>query len=766
MMLNIQQASAAISFRAVASSNTASGSTSLDISRPTGLSTNDVMIAIVSSRGGSGTTITPPGGWSLINTRTVSTTLLSSTYYKVATGSEPLTYSFTLSPSRQASGIVVAYSGVDTTNPINTDAVQNYTSSTTLTSPSITTTVNNAWIIAAFTHGVTTTLSAGSGMTLRAQDASTGLISSGLQDGIQASSGVSGTKNMTAADAAGNIGHTIALKPAATGSGISQVSFRFFRNSNSPSASDPLEAIDTNVTIPASQAFRMRINLGVSSGSMTTSNAYKLQYAPRSTGDNTCDTGFSGETYSDVGASTPVAFYTDNGVNDGLSYYASSSDPARSGITAVGQSYESINPMAVTTTVSAGQDSLWDIALTTVGVSDGQAYCLRVVDNTSGALGSYSVVPQVTIDSLSFTQSNYRWFANANSLTPGSALAAQDTAITASPHTPVRLRQRLGVDSGMLYANGADFKLQFAEKSGSCDTAFSGESYADLPTIAMVSTNSVTRTASTTGSTANGAWVNPSNAVSDNNQYAYTTYVSNGVAEYLRVVGDPPAIPAGASISGFRAWHKGYYQGDVTTQGKIVISGTVKGSSRILSFSPLNSLISNGSNKDLWGASWSASEINAATSIGIEIMPDQINTFGTPSLKVDNSYIDIFYISSSSGEGLIFTQNASLSDGAAISSSGNDPANARTAVYQRYQESQPFANESNIPSGQDGLWDFAIVGDDMSAGKTFCVRTVKSDGELLNTYSFIPEITYSSAIDGQTRGGGGVSNGVKSRLTW
>jgi len=82
-----------------------------------------------------------------------------------------------------------------------------------------------------------------------------------------------------------------------------------------------------------------------------------------------------------------------------------------------------------------------------------------------------------------YKMSAYRFFANANSADVGSALASQDTAATAPTQgTPFRLRLLLDVSGDGARASLDTFKLQYAEKSGTCDTSYSGESYADVAT--------------------------------------------------------------------------------------------------------------------------------------------------------------------------------------------------------------------------------------------------------------------------------------------
>lgn len=82
-----------------------------------------------------------------------------------------------------------------------------------------------------------------------------------------------------------------------------------------------------------------------------------------------------------------------------------------------------------------------------------------------------------------FDQSAYRFFANDNSTNVGSAIAPQDTtAALSTDGEAFRLRMLVNVSDALLPQNGETFKLQFAEKSGTCDSSFTGETYADVTT--------------------------------------------------------------------------------------------------------------------------------------------------------------------------------------------------------------------------------------------------------------------------------------------
>ncbi|HEY9584417.1 MAG TPA: peptidoglycan-binding protein, partial [Candidatus Paceibacterota bacterium] len=105
--------------------------------------------------------------------------------------------------------------------------------------------------------------------------------------------------------------------------------------------------------------------------------------------------------------------------------------------------------------------------------------------STFYTLGAEELQPART-----FTQSAYRLFANIDGADVGSALALQDTAASLSSNGDAfRLRQLLHVGGTNLGVSGDNFKLQFAEKSGTCDTGFTGETYADVTGATAIAYN-------------------------------------------------------------------------------------------------------------------------------------------------------------------------------------------------------------------------------------------------------------------------------------
>lgn len=180
-----------------------------------------------------------------------------------------------------------------------------------------------------------------------------------------------------------------------------------------------------------------------------------------------------------------------------------------------------------------------------------------------------------------FNQSGYRFFENDNGTTVTTALALQDTpASLVNINQAFRVRLLLHVGSSQLSLNGANFKLQYATRSGTCDTGFAGESYVDVTGVTLIAYN----------------------------------------------------------------------------------------------------------------------------------------------------------------------DNSTPIDGASLTVNGSlDPNHSgHTTVAESYEEQNNFTNSvSAIPAGQDGMWDFALKRNGAPSRATYCLRVVKSDGTLVDTYSVIPQITVS-----------------------
>jgi outer membrane protein assembly factor BamB len=216
---------AAIAFRSAASTNQNGQANSITIARPTGTAKGDVLIAVIAVRPNT-VTITAPTGFALVNRQNNTTGNPSSVavYSKVATVSEPVTYTFTFSANTGNAGGIMAFSGVDNASPINVSGGSlTTTTTTTIAGPNLATTVANTMIVAARQIASSSTWTPPAGMTEVIDVASlatpndNGLALEGSYK-TQAAIGATGTLPATAAgnpDTGAAI--TLALRPVVCG---------------------------------------------------------------------------------------------------------------------------------------------------------------------------------------------------------------------------------------------------------------------------------------------------------------------------------------------------------------------------------------------------------------------------------------------------------------------------------------------------------------------------------------------------------------------
>lgn len=429
------------------------------------------MIAVLGVRGGTSRTITPPSGWSAINTVDSGTVLKGATFYKVASNNEP-SYVFNFSGNASASGVISVYSGVDVLSiTSNQSATTGSLTSTAnpMVAPTRTTTASSSLVIGAFSIAASaSSFTAGTGYSVRNSSYhTTGGTRTGvaLEDMIQSSPG-----NVTPEMRTNNTGtfaaHTIVLSP---GSSVSQSAYRWFANSTTAGAvGSPLASQNTATIAPTpGTPFRLRMLLGVSDLALGTDNSFRLEY--KFTASESCDATGG---FLEVTATSPIRYYDNSGVADGANLVTSVDDPVRSGVTKVSQTYEETNNFSVATTIPVGQDGMWDFALTTHSDAESGLYCLRAARDHGGSLESYDAVPALIIpeSGKDLEMENYRLFQNADSATPGSPLAPINSQATlTATGDQFRLRSNVFKKGGFKSVSGGELH--------SCGITYSGKAY-------------------------------------------------------------------------------------------------------------------------------------------------------------------------------------------------------------------------------------------------------------------------------------------------
>jgi hypothetical protein len=204
---------------ASASSGSSSARSSITIPRPAGTASGHVMLASIVANDDD-PNFTAPAGWTLVRQDTVVDALRQNLYVKVAGGAEPSAYTWTLSGTRRVAGGVTTYSGVDTSDPVDTHGATAQASPTTaVIAPSVTTTVEDTLLVHFAAVNAEGTISAPPGMTERWEAASPK--SDSTRDALCSSSdsprpatGPTGPRTATATRAGRNIGALLALRPA------------------------------------------------------------------------------------------------------------------------------------------------------------------------------------------------------------------------------------------------------------------------------------------------------------------------------------------------------------------------------------------------------------------------------------------------------------------------------------------------------------------------------------------------------------------------
>jgi len=126
--------------------------------------------------------------------------------------------------------------------------------------------------------------------------------------------------------------------------------------------------------------------------------------------------------------------------------------------------------------------------------------------------------------------------------------------------------------------------------------------------------------------------------------------------------------------------------------------------------------------------------------------------FAQQSGTCDTGFVGETYADVTAATVIAYNNNATPVDGATLTANASDPTHgADTIVNQTYEELNNFTNSfAAIPSGQDGKWDFSLKDNGATASTAYCLRALKSDGTVLNTYTQIPQITTAAAAPAQT----------------
>ena len=180
------------------------------LARPANVTAGDLLLAGLEIDADPVTVTGPPGWTRALDTRTLTSggAFHAQVWWKVATATEPTSYTWGV-PSGVYTNIgLVTYMNIDQSAPIDVAAGRDAGSTATPTTPSVTTSLPNDMLVAFFVNYSFGGFTAGSGMTQRFNFDSTT-----AQDAIQTAAGASGTKTATNTTVGNTAAQLVALRP-------------------------------------------------------------------------------------------------------------------------------------------------------------------------------------------------------------------------------------------------------------------------------------------------------------------------------------------------------------------------------------------------------------------------------------------------------------------------------------------------------------------------------------------------------------------------
>ncbi|MFJ5696813.1 PKD domain-containing protein, partial [Arthrobacter sp. NPDC093139] len=204
-----------IAMRSTRTASTETATTTVSLPAPTGRAAGDVLVA--SFTADKNPTVAVPAGWTAITSGlSIGTGARVFAYYRVVGSADPASYTWTLSTAVKWGGGITAYTGVNTTTPLDSTVATAVNSSFTATSiavGSITTASNGALLIGGLGFDSSSpAATAPTGWTERWE--TTGGQVAEQADRTQATAGAAGTATWTFSTAKAVGAWRTALKPA------------------------------------------------------------------------------------------------------------------------------------------------------------------------------------------------------------------------------------------------------------------------------------------------------------------------------------------------------------------------------------------------------------------------------------------------------------------------------------------------------------------------------------------------------------------------
>lgn len=258
-----------------------------------------------------------------------------------------------------------------------------------------------------------------------------------------------------------------------------------------------------------------------------------LQYAAKTA--STCSTQTTG--WTAVTSSSSIQWNINPSVTSGSLISGTANDPPASpGFPYIYQTYaSSVSGVTVPNEIAPNNSGLWDFSLTVDSSVTSGSFCLRLTTDLRNSaimpFATYNSYPEITVTIPVVSQTNYRFYDNANSLTPGNPRASQNTVANVGQPGVIGedFRLRTGIVNETANSlTSATFtpSLQFSEKPvghggpvGGCEDA---SNWDDVTTSSDIAYK--TNPGATSGAAISSYANDPTSPTSS---WVYQTYVSS-----------------------------------------------------------------------------------------------------------------------------------------------------------------------------------------------------------------------------------------------
>lgn len=199
------------------------------------------------------------------------------------------------------------------------------------------------------------------------------------------------------------------------------------------------------------------------------------------------------------------------------------------------------------------------------------------------------------------------------------------------------------------------------------------------------------------------AWSSPGNITSSNDTYASVTITASAISHYLKATNFGFTIPAGSTINGISVSIERKKSGTGTikdSQLRIVKGGSIGATDRAdtaTAWPTSDTVATYGSGSDLWGETWTSTDINAST-FGVALSATETDPTNPAAASVDFISITVTYTVTQDMGTATFQGVATMSGGAIT----QNPQRLGTATLQGVATMSATAlTLSDIPTQPD-----------------------------------------------------------------